>query len=61
WIYTLVFAFASLWFTHYALAVLHNLRSSPLAADVVEVTPSAVEVLPGVPPPPSPPPPNTGS
>jgi hypothetical protein len=26
WIYTLVFAFASLWFTHYALAALERLR-----------------------------------
>lgn len=27
WIYTLVFAFASLWFAHYALAVLHKMRA----------------------------------
>ncbi|WP_311221516.1 MULTISPECIES: EI24 domain-containing protein [unclassified Acidovorax] len=27
WIYTLVFAFSSLWFTHYALAALDRLRS----------------------------------
>lgn len=26
WIYTLVFAFASLWFAHYGLAVLHKMR-----------------------------------
>lgn len=26
WIYTLVFAFASLWFAHFALSALHNLR-----------------------------------
>ncbi|PPE69260.1 EI24 domain-containing protein [Caldimonas thermodepolymerans] len=26
WLYTLVFAFSSLWFTHYALAALHALR-----------------------------------
>jgi hypothetical protein len=33
WIYTLVFAFSSLWFAHYCLQVLHNLRvatGSPL-------------------------------
>ncbi len=28
WIYTLVFAFASLWFTHYALAALEQLRAA---------------------------------
>lgn len=27
WIYTLVFAFSSLWFAHYALAALHRLRA----------------------------------
>jgi hypothetical protein len=26
WIYTLVFAFASLWFAHYALSALHDMR-----------------------------------
>jgi len=29
WIYTLIFAFSSLWFTHYGLTVLDELRSSP--------------------------------
>lgn len=29
WIYTLVFAFASLWFAHYALSALHQLRQDP--------------------------------
>ena len=29
WIYTLVFAFASLWFAHYLLAVLERLRATP--------------------------------
>lgn len=29
WIYTLVFAFSSLWFTHYALAALQRLRAEP--------------------------------
>jgi len=28
WIYTLVFAFSALWFTHYALAALQSLRDS---------------------------------
>jgi hypothetical protein len=31
WIYTLVFAFASLWFSHYALAALAALRSARVA------------------------------
>lgn len=29
WIYTLVFAFSSLWFAHYCLAALQQLRSAP--------------------------------
>ena len=32
WIYTLVFAFSSLWFTHYCLAALEQLRSDEAAA-----------------------------
>lgn len=61
WIYTLVFAFASLWFTHYALAVLQKMRSSAtvtLVADPPAAT--AVESLPGAVPPAPLPPPNTG-
>lgn len=30
WIYTLVFAFASLWFAHYCLAALEQLRAEPV-------------------------------
>ena len=37
WIYTLVFAFSSLWFAHYALSALQALRSEPLSAAVDEV------------------------
>lgn len=33
WLYTLVFAFASLWFAHYALAALARLRGQPLDLD----------------------------
>ena len=33
WIYTLVFAFATLWFTHFLLAALDRLRASDRAAD----------------------------
>ena len=48
WIYTLVFVFSSLWFTHYCLAALQRLRhDKALAAqrtadlDIVEMAPSA--------------------
>lgn len=41
WIYTLVFAFSSLWFAHFALAALHDLREG-VAADVVDVTATTV-------------------
>lgn len=46
WLYTLVFAFAALWFTHYALAALAALRAADAAAavpgiaDVVEMPPA---------------------
>jgi hypothetical protein len=32
WIYTLVFVFSSLWFAHYCLAALAQLRAAPVAA-----------------------------
>ncbi len=41
WIYTLVFAFSSLWFAHYCLAALTNLRSEQTAAELVATTPVA--------------------
>jgi len=47
WIYTLVFAFSSLWFAHYCLAALQDLRREREAATVVVVEPVA--------PPPEPP------
>ena len=40
WLYTLVFAFAALWFTHYALAALDELRRARLG----ELLPSASAV-----------------
>jgi len=40
WLYTLVFAFAALWFAHYALAALEALRRSQ-AVEVVPVEPPA--------------------
>ncbi len=60
WVYTLVFAFASLWFTHYALAVLQNMRSSVPITEMAEPTTNTVDVLPEAPSPPSLPPPNIG-
>jgi Etoposide-induced protein 2.4 (EI24) len=39
WIYTLVFAFTSLWFTHYCLAALEKLRADALVAAAAQ-TPS---------------------
>ena len=45
WVYTLVFAFASLWFAHYALSCLQALRAEPLSAQVDE--PVDLEPLPG--------------
>jgi hypothetical protein len=49
WIYTLVFAFSSLWFTHYCLAALAQLRAEqpipvpmpPAAVTVTPVSPAA--------------------
>lgn len=40
WIYTLVFAFASLWFAHFALSCLQAMRATP-TAPLVEVLPHA--------------------
>ena len=41
WLYTLVFAFAALWFAHYALAALQQLRRTnrPLAIQPIEALP----------------------
>jgi hypothetical protein len=50
WLYTLVFAFSGLWFTHYALAALETLRAGRAAAPVVDGPPgppsAAAPVLP---------------
>lgn len=43
WIYTLVFAFSSLWFAHYCLAALQALRRERSAAEAV--VPVVVEVV----------------
>ena len=41
WIYTLVFAFSALWFTHYGLAALQALRASSPPAPALDVVPAA--------------------
>ena len=46
WLYTLVFAFSSLWFAHYALTELEAMRASP-GADLPLGAPSTVSRLPG--------------
>lgn len=52
WVYTLVFAFASLWFAHYALAVLERLRAVvPVEVVPVEVVPVEPTLEPPAPPP----------
>lgn len=53
WIYTLVFAFSSLWFTHYCLAALQALRSERSAAQRV-VDEAAANLLDAPPEPPAP-------
>lgn len=42
WIYTLVFAFSSLWFAHFALAALQALRDEPQHAVVDDVLPAVL-------------------
>jgi hypothetical protein len=49
WIYTLVFAFSSLWFAHFGLAALQALRDEPQPVNVDNVlsaTPAAVSTSP---------------
>lgn len=52
WIYTLVFAFTSLWFAHYALAALQSLRQEEnertAARPVVDVTATVIDMPPHV-------------
>lgn len=46
WIYTLVFAFSSLWFAHYCLAALHALRAGKVlaAAAAMAAAPAVIDV-----------------
>ena len=49
WIYTLVFAFSSLWFAHFGLAALQALRDEPqpvMVDNVLPATPAAVSTSP---------------
>jgi len=47
WLYTLVFAFAALWFAHFALAALQRLRQAAApAAPVAPLLPPTIEALP---------------
>jgi len=48
WIYTLVFAFASLWFAHYLLSVLERLRATP-SVEVIDADPGYVPGGPAAP------------
>ena len=62
WIYTLVFAFSSLWFAHYALAALEAMRAESAAVEILPPLPVSRRALRTVddlghpPPPPAAPP-----
>ena len=45
WIYTLVFAFSSLWFAHYTLNALEQLRKKNSATDQQIYAPAAPELI----------------
>jgi hypothetical protein len=45
WIYTLVFAFSSLWFAHYCLAALQMLRAERGATPLAAMVPAAAAVV----------------
>lgn len=46
WLYTMVFAFASLWFAHFCLAALHLLREERARAAVAPTPPDALNLSP---------------
>ncbi len=50
WLYTLVFAFSSLWFTHFALAALERLRREAVVAVPPVATAPAIGAAPAPPP-----------
>jgi hypothetical protein len=45
WIYTLVFAFSSLWFSHYALTALEQIRKQKAALAQEILAPAAIELI----------------
>lgn len=46
WIYSVIFAFTSLWFAHYTLTALRDLRAEPLASEATTVSPGDALALP---------------
>jgi hypothetical protein len=50
WLYTLVFAFSALWFAHYLLAALHDLRTSAGTSTGIAVDAGAPRLSPSRPP-----------
>jgi hypothetical protein len=46
WTYSVIFAFTALWFSHYTLTALRNLRAEPLAAQATTVQPVDALALP---------------
>jgi hypothetical protein len=46
WIYTLIFAFSSLWFSHYCLALLEKLRARPVVMAQPDVAEPSADALP---------------
>ncbi len=46
WTYSVIFAFTALWFAHYALSALRDLRAEPLAAEATTVQPVDALALP---------------
>jgi hypothetical protein len=57
WIYTLVFAFSSLWFSHYTLTALEQLRKQKAALAQEVPAPAAIELIANDTPVTAPPPP----
>jgi hypothetical protein len=50
WIYTLVFAFSALWFAHYLLAALHDLRAGEAEVAVLPAAAEPLRIAPAGPP-----------
>jgi hypothetical protein len=50
WLYTLVFAFSALWFAHYLLAALHDLRSGEAGVAVLPAAAEPLRIAPAGPP-----------